>query len=279
MRHLEAAKLPEVVMVFQRVGDSYASVRDPDNFELSISRLIDSIGTESFGSELLSCLSERAGVEHFAIYCIDLRQVKLMAAESANGSNIARINANDYLARQMWQSDQGFLAAMNNGGGNRAEVIRVSKSDSMNHNETIPEKLFIYGGRRHSYGISVLRSRNTARFSDQDKRRLKQCGDIIVSCCDKHIQQVESLSNEKPSLESLELIEVRLAKRLPSLTKREMQVCARMLYGRSSPNIALDLGIQNESVITYKKRAFIKASISSKQELLNLFLQSSGWDA
>jgi len=59
------------------------------------------------------------------------------------------------------------------------------------------------------------------------------------------------------------------------LTKRERQVCERILLGYTSIGIGLDLNIAPTSVATYRKRAYSKLAISSQNELFTLCLRTS----
>jgi len=59
------------------------------------------------------------------------------------------------------------------------------------------------------------------------------------------------------------------------LTKRERQVCERILLGYTTTGIGLDLDIAPTSVATYRKRAYAKLAISSQNELFALCLRIS----
>src|SRR5690606_16731246 len=54
--------------------------------------------------------------------------------------------------------------------------------------------------------------------------------------------------------------------------KREVEVCARILHGMSSIGIALDLGVSEETVRTYRKRSYQRLQIASERELLVWYL-------
>ena len=56
------------------------------------------------------------------------------------------------------------------------------------------------------------------------------------------------------------------------LPRREVEVTARILYGPSSIGIALDLGVSEETVKTYRKRAYHRLGIGSERELLTWYL-------
>ena len=65
-------------------------------------------------------------------------------------------------------------------------------------------------------------------------------------------------------------LEERFARRYPSLTPRERQVCARAAIGLSVEATALDLGIGKTSVLTYRQRAYQRLRVASPFELCAL---------
>lgn len=58
----------------------------------------------------------------------------------------------------------------------------------------------------------------------------------------------------------------------PSLTERELDVCARLLTGMTQDGIASDLGVSLATVKTYRNRAFARLGIHFKNQLFSLFL-------
>ena len=63
------------------------------------------------------------------------------------------------------------------------------------------------------------------------------------------------------------------------LPRRELEVCARILYGISSEGIALELGISEQTVITYRKRTYERLGIATSRELLLWYLDLHRSDA
>jgi DNA-binding CsgD family transcriptional regulator len=70
------------------------------------------------------------------------------------------------------------------------------------------------------------------------------------------------------SLSSLEAIERCVATAPSALPRREAQVCSRILYGISSLGISLELGVSEETVMTYRKRVYHRLGIATQRELL-----------
>lgn len=68
-------------------------------------------------------------------------------------------------------------------------------------------------------------------------------------------------------------MEAYLAERFPALSPREVQVCARIACGLPAAAIAADLAVREETVATFRKRAYAKLGIASRGEL---FAQCAG---
>lgn len=67
--------------------------------------------------------------------------------------------------------------------------------------------------------------------------------------------------------------EIYLKDRFPDLSPREAQVCALIACGFSVSAIAMELAVSEETVITFRKRAYAKLAITSRGEL---FAQCAG---
>src|SRR3546814_184165 len=112
------------------------------------------------------------------------------------------------------------------------------------------------------------------QISENDVWRLQDIADLVLSLVARH----QDLSLAKPgsftALASLNRIQERILG-TKSLSRREGEVCARILYGFSSCGIAVDLGIGKESVMTYRKRAYQRLGIGSQRELLLWYLEQA----
>src|SRR5207248_737958 len=87
----------------------------------------------------------------------------------------------------------------------------------------------------------------------------------------QHIEIQVGKPNLTPALTSLDEIQ-KCIRSATDLSRREAEVCARLLYGYSHCGIALDLGIGKETVMTYRKRSYQRLGIGSPRELLMWYL-------
>jgi DNA-binding CsgD family transcriptional regulator len=94
---------------------------------------------------------------------------------------------------------------------------------------------------------------------------------LLVSLVAKHAEIIGAARSLAHAPSSLDLI-IQCMADTPNLSRREIDVCARFLYGMSSIGIELDLGIGEESVKTYRKRAYQRLGIGSPRELLTWYL-------
>jgi DNA-binding CsgD family transcriptional regulator len=56
------------------------------------------------------------------------------------------------------------------------------------------------------------------------------------------------------------------------LTERELQVTSRILFGISALGIAAEFTLAEETIATYRKRAYERLHIGGRYELIQLYL-------
>src|SRR5690606_32985228 len=94
---------------------------------------------------------------------------------------------------------------------------------------------------------------------------------LLISLLAKHAATLMSRPNVVRAVTCRDEIEDCLVT-MTSFPKREVEVCARILHGMSSIGIALDLGVGEETVRTYRKRSYQRLQIASERELLVWYL-------
>jgi DNA-binding CsgD family transcriptional regulator len=157
-------------------------------------------------------------------------------------------------------------------------IVRVDiggLSDAALRNEIYPhvrERVVVAGrGGGSAFGLSVVRSDTTGSFSDRDVERLSGIAELLVSLLAKHADLMFRRPNVAVALTSLVDIEDCIVE-MTQLPRREVEVCARVLHGISTLGMSIDLGIGEESIKTYRKRAYRRLGIGTERELLNWYL-------
>lgn len=131
-------------------------------------------------------------------------------------------------------------------------------------------------GRYHTVGIAIVRSETAGIFGDVEVNRLNTLSKLLLSVVNKHVDVVTQAVEPYDAVGSLGEIEACLVA-MTDLSRREFQVCARLIFGWSAAAIAADLCIGLESGKTYRKRSYKRLGVSSERELLLLYLKH--WNA
>jgi DNA-binding CsgD family transcriptional regulator len=250
--------------------------------EASISNVIDAIGYDSFAPQLLDFLHNVCGADHYAAFELGADSLRRIESASFDGTQTANQQAALYMDDQYWRRDPTIQEARRRLSEPKSSVLKVdirSMSDSLLRDAVYPhvsERLVVCGQRdKGAFGISVIRSTQSGSFSDSQVEALVSASEILVSLLSKHSNVVSTRGSLTRALNSLKDIEYCLSTS-SELSKREIEVCSRILYGLSSIGIALDLGIGEESVKTYRKRAYQRLNIGSPRELLMWYLRVWG---
>lgn len=240
--------------------------------------LIDATGTEKFGSKLLSHLEEACGADYCAVFRVGADRPSEIVTGSHDGSSKAQTRVKSYLQRQYWINDPAMVYAQTQLKGQDPMLMRVDVTrlkDPVIREEIWPgicDRVVIAGkSQERTYSMSILRE-GRGGFSASDMERIGNSADLFISLLAKHEQLIGSFKNDLTGvISSLPDIEARISG-ASALTAREAEVCARILYGLTTTGIALDLGISNETVKTFRKLAYRRLNIGSEHELMSWYL-------
>jgi DNA-binding NarL/FixJ family response regulator len=186
------------------------------------------------------------------------------------GSHEAKEYAARYLDQQHWRRDPAIVEAQERAKRERPALIRVDiagldpdlRAAMFPH---VSDRIVICGQRSGTaIGLSIIRSNPHEPFPEDAVARLNEVTDLLVCVIAKHADVIVNRPDLALALASLRDIE-QCATSQTSLPRREIEVCARILYGMSSIGIALDLGIGEESVKTYRKRIYERLHIGSER--------------
>ena len=182
-----------------------------------------------------------------------------------------------YLDKQYWRKDPAIAEAQARINEQQCVFIRVdiSRLDADLRAAIYPnvsDRVVICGRKKlPTIGLSVIRRNPHGPFAAEAISRLTEVADLLMCLLAKHADIILHRPNLALALTSLPEVE-RCIVASETLPRRETEVCARILYGISSIGIALDLGISEESIKTYRKRAYERLRIGSERELLKWYL-------
>lgn len=243
--------------------------------------LIMAIGEKRFGRELLTLLNDTCGAEHATVFHLTADNLVEVTAASMDGSDTAHRQVGLYLKEGVWRRDPTL---------NEAKLRLTSQSEAFVRTDVahltdevlreivygqgdISDRLLICSRWGDDIvGLSVLRSSHGGPFSKADLEAVQSIAATIFALLAKHISITWQGPQVSVALTSLQEIEACVHACAGSLPRREAEVCSRIIYGMSSVGVALELGISEETVMTYRKRTYHRLGIATQRELLLWYL-------
>ena len=254
--------------------------------EAALVQLVDCIGQERFGPALAHFLHSLCGADHFAAFRMGRNELREVAACCVQPEHTARDRVESYVRLGLWKNDPAMTEAQRCVQGPTPTIIHVDFSDR-GYIDLRPrvyphvrDRILLCGrAAGGAFGLSVLRADPHTPFADEAIERLGRAAELLVTMLAKHADVCQSRPNVAQALTTLPEIENCIVA-TSDLPRREAEVCARILYGLSSVGIALDLTVSEETIKTYRKRAYQRLAIGSERELLTWYLTRWGpWSA
>jgi len=246
------------------------------------------IGSDDFDQRLFVFLNEHLRVDHFAVFTYSeaegaghLFTRSIMPEDEAEGL------ARDYVSR-FHQRDPHFSHEGESADSPDLAPVHPSLSDEYDPEyrdhffiqHDLVDKLSVIRKVDEGYiYCNFYRIGESGRFTGPEQKMFDSVLPLITNLIACHFRilrlQNDGGPEEKPTARSLvhSVISHRAAP-FDRLTRRESEVCERILVGFTSTGIALDLGIAESSVNTYRRRAYEKLQIATQNELFSLCISA-----
>lgn len=248
----------------------------------AIAEIVSSLGSSSFPETLLKTLNQACTLDHLSLVHLEERD-RITYVFSASADNVAITRTMQQLYLSIYYRLDPNKEFLDHFSEERSILIRRMQPQNIQDQEYrklwyekmgIVDRLSILTkADKGLYCLNLFRTREP--FNDQDIRALAEISSLLSALTIKQTRLAGSLSSFMTRDTQIETLMQRLEKIDNSLTRREKEVCARILLGMSSEGIALDLEIKMQSVLTYRKRAYAKLNISSQNELFALCLTTN----
>lgn len=246
--------------------------------ETALAQLVDCIGQDRFGPALANFLHSLCGADHFAAFRMGRDELREVAACCVQPELTARDRVESYVKQGLWKSDPAMTEAQRCVDGPMPAIIHIDFSDRSYVDlrprvyPHVRDRVLLCGrAAGGAIGLSVLRSDPHAPFAEEAIERLGRAAELLVAMLSKHADVCQRRPNVAVALTALPEIENCIVA-TSDLPRREAEVCARILYGLSSVGISLHLAVSEETVKTYRKRAYQRLAIGSERELLTWYL-------
>jgi DNA-binding CsgD family transcriptional regulator len=241
--------------------------------------VIDAIGEPSFGAALLSLLRESYGADQCAVFLLTGNEPREIASSSFDGTDIAHRRANKYVQLNLWRRDPAMSEAWRNAIDAAPRLVKLNVRTLADRQlrthiyRRVTERLLLFGPTAFgTVALSIVKSGAGTTLSKHAAENILQFAPTLLSLLGKHSMLVIRKRNLCGALSSLTEIEEIIAQSPEQLPRREAQVCARILFGISTIGMALDLGIGEETVTTYRKRVYLRLGIATQRELMGWYI-------
>lgn len=264
------------------------STLDSQEWLLGLTGISQNIGLNEFDRTLFTFLNEILFIDHFAVFTYSeeegaghLFTRSIMPADEAEG--LAKDYVDEYHLR-----DPYFSQGKEQQGGRDGKPVHPSLKDEydpeyrdhffIQHN--LVDKVSITRKVDEGYiYCNYYRIGESGQFTPRERQLFDCILPLITNLIACHFKILrlhgESNPDEAPTARSLvHSIISRRVQPFDKLTKRESEVCERILVGFTSTGISLDLDIAESSVNTYRRRAYEKLEIATQNELFSMCISA-----
>lgn len=250
-----------------------------DLHQHKLAKTIDSIGKEAFAVNLLSLVSHISVVDHVAVIHLGENDtVYHVCSANRPGFELDRLGQKLYFTLYFREDPNrewlGRLSIDHPMGVVRLQPGDIANKDYQNlwyNAMDIKDRLSLITLSESGLHCCNL-YRMTEPFSDEEFAEYRAHAEVICALAAKHTKLTGMITGLQSRRSQIVDLEERLGHLPQGLTQREIQVCARILLGMTTDGIALDLDIKPHTVVTYRKRAYLRLQISSQNELFALCL-------
>ncbi|WP_198033720.1 helix-turn-helix transcriptional regulator [Bradyrhizobium sp. WSM2254] len=234
--------------------------------------LTKAIGTPSFGEASLRFLAQSVLVDTVILFEMRSGKVERTAfasmrstkkvdrTSSLYAAHFSHLDPNASLVRSM--NDHGVIAS-------RLRECDVQDSGYRNvcylQSGVVDRFSIISGSFENWWALNLYREKASGRFSDDEIGRLTTLCEFAGAAASRHIV-IHRHCQPVPIRDYLD----RALEDRTDLTRRERHVCREIAKGKTAQEIADDLAIGVTSVITFRRRAYLKLGINKHHQLLEL---------
>jgi len=246
---------------------------------------LDCAGTPEFTDAFVDWVRGAAGCDFCSAFLADdQRQLRYLLAGGQHPRipGFAETASLDY-AQRYWQRDritQQMLAS--DGDAHAVHVVRQAWNTITDpeyrracyERANVVERITVYATRRPRVFASAYWSRDSGPASREGAERLQAIAPLLIAVLVKHVA-LSSGTVAGPLFPPLQDVAARLSQAGFSLSRREAEVLAGLLLGRTQNEIAETTGVALSSIVTYRRRAYRKLGVADQRELERLYHQLS----
>jgi DNA-binding CsgD family transcriptional regulator len=250
----------------------------PSTMHAAISDLILDIGTPAYGKSLFRLMRRQLAIRQMTVYrYVPDRPIQALVAESDGEELQLKRSLDRYIGHFHRRDPLNEVLAP---GGHRDVLLRCVDADLIADEEfrdelyrraDIAGKLVLIVRRPgDTISVSFFRGREHGAFGEREQAFVGTWSRMLAATVERHFAL--TASPDARDIDELRGL-CQALPATPALSQRELGVCARVLRGMTADGIAADLGVSYHSVVTYRRRAYVKLGIATQNQLFALALR------
>lgn len=231
-------------------------------------RLIEAVGSARFGDMLLQIATSICYIDElFGYIVVDGEEPRSIVSSSHLPDVNQRVESYMY---RFYQHDPAVreIAKIEKG---KSFVQRIALNDIIPYDYR--DKCFVQPGfsEKLSFGwrgtgyLLVLSFYRTDNSDEEALSKLASLSNLTLAIMVRHHTPVNHQN-------IIELLERRIWRSFPELTRREREICARSLAGHKAAEIAAELDIGMGTVLTYRQRAYRRMGYTCVNDFLPMLV-------
>ncbi|NLP63029.1 helix-turn-helix transcriptional regulator [Paraburkholderia sacchari] len=259
---------------------------DPSNFPLSFKTLgnvIEAVGTPDFVRRLTLLLNEiiPLNVVHLERSRVDSTMPNGFLCEwigsSGVGMDTGAISEVMTLYYDRFHEIDPLFAGIRGKIGTLLVVRDIGAIPPGEFRQRLFDEAFIAhecvlarGTRHAQHSIAIERALHEPPFSLAEMNLFRNVSDFLFPLLELHASTSAARRVAHPTsyLHPLAQFDARIAADNVRLSKREYEICAHLIEGKTVPEAAEIVGVRAATAETYVKRAFAKLGVRTKRELV-----------
>ncbi len=272
--------------------DAFTNYPEISEYFDDLVNVVRSLGKDDFEASLMLFLSKLVPIDHCTVFTYSSRgEAGHLFTHGNMPARESERLARDYVNR-FHKNDPNFGKLQS---GSTNDYYQFRKNDlAKDYDPTYQNHFFDRSGlidKASSIGkiedgkiyCNFYRMNNSSIYSESEREVLNRIMPLATALIAAHYDLAHAkgsvfMDNGSENIVNKSIVHNVISNDVEPfnrLTKRERQVCERILLGYTSIGIGLDLNIAPTSVATYRKRAYSKLAISSQNELFTLCLRTS----
>jgi DNA-binding CsgD family transcriptional regulator len=249
----------------------------PLNLSLDTSaEMLATVGTPGFGAALMRTGREMLDADYCSLFAFGTEDAPVCLASNGITSNYLALVAAEKYTHQHWRNDPLLTCRPRL---RRADTLFFpgigDNVRSAHHYRECFDLLrigdritFLYGDNELFLRLSFYRFVDRPTFMNGEIDTAHRAQAFFRTATARHYGLIStSGSHALRCIPDRASMRERLRTLNAALSPREIEVCAMILQGITAEGISIEIGVSKTSVVTYRKRAYAKLGIATRNEL------------